>query len=611
MANLLQEIMVDFSGGQNASVDPSLLQPNGYASAVNCTNSNGVLQPRWGFRRIALDFSDTPDILNSNGVPVPVETFFRAGRFQALIPYSVGGDQSVLVIIGGYLFLIHQDTYKVDVLNLGDPLNVNASRINWSPAGRFLVDFDYPAVPMILEGLNVRRSDPTKNEVPVSVIGGYNQNLLMIGNAGNEFAFSDPASYGFPDGPITFSLIELPSTGFTGQVFQLSTNYGNDPISAMGFLQQVDTTTGIGPAIISTAKQTFSYNTQFPRTAWLNNQFGSVLLNKIGIAGQRAQTNINSDLLFIGSDAQIRALSMSRYEQGRWGNFPISIEVGNYTVLNDKSLAQYLCAGYFNNKAFFGANPFRTHGIDIDGNSYTDYACAGFVVMELNSISGLQSRTVPTWGGLWTGIRPMDIVENDGQCFVMSKDPGYGNALYVIDPTITYDVIDGKERNVRSIFYSRAFNFQQPDLNKLLHSVNVTINGIEGDFSLEASYKPEHAPNYTFWRDYQYSAPVQQCSSLVQAPNGAAGHSIRDFYLGGVPDENLCVENTQDTYSTFKKVQVAFEIIGRNWNFTGFQVRAELAAQAPTEVLCEQFPPVILPLQCLKDWQIYNPGCDI
>lgn len=606
MSELLSEWMNDFSGGQNAAVEPANLPPNFYNSAVNTTIQSDVLQPRWGVRTIELDFSTTTTLENSQGIPVNPETLFRTGRFQALIPYSIGPDHHLIIIISGYMFLVHQETLAVQIMNPTDPLNIGASRLNWSPAGRFLVVFDYPAVPMIVEGLVVRRSNPLLDEIPVSVIGGYNQNVLMIGNAGNEFTFSDPASYGFPNGPITFTLVNQPSTGFTGQVFQLSTNYGNDQISAMGFLQFTDSSTGIGPALISTVKQVFSYQTQNPRSTWLNNQFGSVLLNRAGIAGQRSQVNVNSDLLFASQDAQIRALSMSRDQQKRWGNFPISIEVSNYLLLRDKALAPYICAGYFENKCFFGANPFRTQGFDIDGNSYTDYACAGFVVMELNAVSGLDTGTqTPRWSGLWTGIRPMDIVVNNEEAYVMSKDEGFGNTLYKLDPDISYDVIRGKERNIKSLLYTRAFGFESSINNKLLHSMNVDINNIQGEFELKVSYKPEHGPNYIPWREYKYTAPVQQCGSIVTAPNGLAGHSIRDFYLGGV-DESECNPATGETYSTFKEVQILLEITGRNWNFMGFLLRATLAAQSPNEVLCEDYPPTLLPLNCLKDWMLYD-----
>ena len=225
---------------------------------------------------------------------------------------------------------------------------------------------------------------------------------------------------------------------------------------------------------------------------------------------------------------------MSRDQQKRWGNFPISIEVSNYLILRDKELAQYTPVGYFKNKCFFGANPFRTDGIDSFGNVYTDYAFGGFVVMELNSVSGLGSSAgaVPTWAGLWTGLRPMDILVNNEECFVISKDEIGGNTLYKMDPSVTYDTIHGKERQVRSLFYTRAFNGQNSPLtNKLLHSLRTIFTNIEGKFSLEVSYKPEHAPNYTPWRTYSYEAPVQECSSFIQNPNGLAGHSIRDFYL--------------------------------------------------------------------------------
>ena len=86
----------------------------------------------------------------------------------------------------------------------GSQLDEAADRINWSPAGKYLVIFDFPAYPVIIEGLLARRADPALLEIPRSVLGTYNQNRLFIANAGNEFTAGDPAAYTFPTGPISF-----------------------------------------------------------------------------------------------------------------------------------------------------------------------------------------------------------------------------------------------------------------------------------------------------------------------------------------------------------------------------------------------------------------------
>jgi len=191
--NLLNDYMLDFSGGQNAALDPDNIPENTYAAGVNTSTQTGTLRPRWGFEELKLDFSnETSFIRRLTGIEISAEKVFKEGRFQALIPYSIGADYHIIAIISGYLFLIHQDTKVVEVLNKTDPININAARINWSNAGRYLVIFDYPSFPLIVEGVSTRRADPAKNEVPVSVIGTYNQNRLFIGNAGNEFTAGDP-----------------------------------------------------------------------------------------------------------------------------------------------------------------------------------------------------------------------------------------------------------------------------------------------------------------------------------------------------------------------------------------------------------------------------------
>lgn len=609
--NLLNDYMLDFSGGQNAALDPDNIPENTYAAGVNTSTQTGTLRPRWGFEELKLDFSnETSFIRRLTGIEISAEKVFKEGRFQALIPYSIGADYHIIAIISGYLFLIHQDTKVVEVLNKTDPININAARINWSNAGRYLVIFDYPSFPLIVEGVSTRRADPAKNEVPVSVIGTYNQNRLFIGNAGNEFTAGDPSgSLSTPDAPITFNEIIQNSSPYVGQIFQLPTNYGNDVISAMGFLQFTDSSTGIGPLLVSTPKQIFSYQTQNPRSAWLAGQFGSSLLSSAGIAGQRAFTNINSDLLFVSPDGQVRALSMSRDQQRRWANVPISREVQNYMIINDVNLVQYTPTGYYMNKAFFGANPFRTIGYDIEGNAYTDYAFGGFTVLEMDNIAGITSAAAtPVWAGLWTGIRPMDMAVNNQEAFVISKDPT-GNALYKMNPSKTYDEVQGKVRYVRSILYTRSFVFKTPTLNKQLHSLDIDVQNIKGDFKVAVSYKPSHGTEYTFWRDYKFTVPDVQCTGDIKYPNGVSGQSIRDFYLGGV-NATVCNPATQDMYAVFKKTQLRFELTGKNWELTSIRIKALGRPQSSSEVLCKEFTPTELPQQCLDDWSIYDPSTD-
>lgn len=280
---LVADETADFSGGQDASKTPDRVPDDSYYAGINVTGQKADLSPRWGFVQKQLDFSQiTTPLTLPTGFTRPFNEIFLSGKFQAYIPYPQGGEYYQLVVISGQIYLINQATFEVHIVPIagGQPINEKADRITWTSAGNYLLIFDFPAYPVIMTQFTARRADPAKMECPPATQGTYNQNVVCIANAGNEWTASDPAATGFPEGPISFTLVETEGSDFFGQVFQLSTNYSNDSITAMGFLQVVDVSTGIGPLLIHTQNNIFSYMTQLPRADWelLDNALAGVVL---------------------------------------------------------------------------------------------------------------------------------------------------------------------------------------------------------------------------------------------------------------------------------------------------------------------------------------------
>ena len=613
MANeLVPDFTNNFSGGQNASLDPGVLPENMYASAVNVSTARATLRPRWGWDRVELDFSNTGNYTTSTGKVVSFENIFHQCNFQGRIPYSIGPDYYLIIIVSGFLFLINQTSLEVKVLNPNDSLNQLATRINSSPAGEYLVVFDFPNLPAIVQGITFRRSDLSKDEVPISLLGTYNQNRLFIANAGNEFTGGDPAgSLAAPNAPITFIEVNQSSSPYVGQVFQLSTNYNNDSITALGFLQVNDTSTGIGPLLVSTPEAIYSYHTEVPRNQWEAGQFGSVLLYNAGIVAQRAFTNLNGDLIFMANDGQLRSLSMSRNEQGQWANTPISREVENWIKFNDESLKIYSFVTYYKNKIFVGCNPYKIDSQTAEGKLVYDVVCAGASVMELDNLSGLGSPAQPVWAGLWTGIRPLDMVVNNEVCFAVGKD-GNSNELYILNPKRYYDTVRGKKRLQKAIIYTREYSQQDPTVNKAIHSLDLGFKEIAGNLKVSVSYKPAHLGYFTHWRDFEYCAPTSQCGAIIQYPNGLAAQSIRDLNIGGV-DENVCDPSGQQFTNIYKEVQLRIEISAEYWELSYIKLKGRAIPNDQLNIFCPDTDRCVMsPAKCLNDWRIEygNKECD-
>jgi len=598
-----------FLGGQDSSKFPDLLSPETYAAGVNITVQKGSPAPRWGLDKLPLDFSGAGDIDVGNNILIPFAEIFKAGRYQHRAAYSIGADFYILVVIAGIIYLINIDTFAVTVISLpdGDTLNENSPRLNGENADKYYVIHDYPNFPVILDGITAFRADPALYEVPVSVIGAYNQNRLFIANAGADVTAGDPTgSLATPLAPISFEEVEAPSAPFFGQIFSLPTNTLNPEITAMTFLEFTDTSTGIGPLIVATANQIFSANAQNPRNTWEAGSFITALTSSSGIAGPRAYVHVNSDLFFFGSDGQLRTLSMSRNEQTKWSQTPISREVENWLVYNNPDLVKYSVLGYYKNKVFVSTNPHYVSAYSRDRTPIFDVANGGFAVLELDNMATLGKDTQPAWAGLWTGCRPMDIVTVNNRCFVISKDDSFINNIYEINTKQTFDTdSDGTIRYVNSSLYTKEYDCKSPYQNKAVHSMVLGLRNVKGDFQINVDYKPSHGSQFVKWAEFKHNAPWRVCGVPQGCLfNGLVGHSFRDLTIGD-PFDPSCDPVSQTTYNIFRKVQLKFTLVGIYWELRDYLLLSTAQPQGQQINACdENYAPVPLCSQCNSDWYI-------
>lgn len=605
--SLLQDGQTVFSGGQDASKIPSRIGTDAYASAVNITVADGVPATPWGYLKRTIKIPDGGITNSINGSLVSYAEIFSAGRYQAFIPYQIGSQNFVVIVVSGVIFLIETQNFTAQILTVaGGGLNENTPRLPWSTAGKYTVIFDYPNFPVILDGNNVRRADPALFEVPISTLGAYNQNRLFIANAGDEFTGGDPAgNLATPEAPITFTEVEENSAPYVGQIFELPTGIADGPITAMGFLEFVDTSTGIGPLFVATANSIFTFTTQIPRASWENGQFGTAFISTSGITGPRAFINVNADLFFLSADYQLRTASMSRSEQGKWSKVPISREVEDWLFTHDQSLAGFAVLGYFQNKIMVSTNPFRTQGEGQARQPILDVAHGGLVILELDNQATLGKDTPPCWCCLSTRLNPMDIsTTNLGQrCFIMSKDDGFRNELYEVMVDQTYDKADGVVRQITSTVYTREFDFQSPFTNKALHSIDLGVHKVQGDFSIEVFYKPSNGTQFASWGKFTNTAPWQTCD-IPQGcfVNGFAPHEYRDLTIGFPRDNKTCDPIGKFQYYIGKKFQLKFVISGIYWQLQEFRLKATPIDQTEQITSCQVYSDQAIYAVCNQDW---------
>lgn len=602
----LEDGTLDFSGGQDASAAPDKIADTCVAGGINTSFQNRIITPRSGFNQLQLTLPGG-GVLDQKLKLHDYSTIFQSGRFQALIPYSIGAEFFTIAVISGIIFLINQATYQVSVIEIADGSHIdeNHPRVNWSAADRFLVIFDYPARPVIIEGTFASRADPARYEVPISTLGAYNQNRLFIANNGNAFTGGDPVgNLATPDAPITFEEVLAPASAYLDQVFSVTSNYANSPITAMALLQYTDTSTGIGPLLVATNREIYSYETQNPRTNWEAGSFGRNFIANNGIAGSKAFVNVNSDLFYVSQDGQLRAASMSRDEQKKWSKTPLSREVRNWLKYWDKTLIPYAVLGYFDNKIMVSANPYRVPSYGMFGNYITDVAYGGLVAIELDNVSKLAQDSPPVWAGLWTGIHPTAIITNNDRCFIASKDNSFINHIYEVTPELNIDTANGMERQIRSVVYTRGYDCKNQFQDKQLQNADLPFRNIQGDFSIDLSYKPAHAERFVPWKSFKHKAPVRFCGAPDQCQaRGLLGHSFRRLVFGA-PPPTVCNPVTREQYTAFRSVQLKLIISGRYWELPGIKVRALPIPDNNLENVCQDYPDAEVCGDCDTDWII-------
>jgi hypothetical protein len=610
MPELISAQCLDFLGGQDASLIPDRVADNALYQGINISVKRGAIRPRWGYEKKDIDYPQG-GLFNRSNQFLSYKQIFQSGKFQTLAPYPTGDATRLLIVVAGHIFL-YNVTLKTLIhipISGGSTLNTRSARHTWTAAGDSIVIFDFPNYPVIVTGATARRADPFYMEVPVSTNGAFNQNRLFIANAGNEFTGGDPVGSLAPNvnPPLTFQEIMTPASAYYGQIFQLTTAANGEPITAMGFLQVSDTSTGIGPLLIGTEKSIYAYGTDKPRAQWEQGQFGAILVYDAGIVGPRAMANSNSDMFFMAADGHVRSLAMSRDEQKRWARVPISREVEPWLLNHDEALKRFAFVTYYNNKVFFSVNPYRVSAVDVNTNlPIADYAHAGMVVLELDNMSSFGEPSKPVWAGLWTGINPMDMVVMNDRAFAISKDPTAINGIWEVNPEISHDTSECNIRYVRSRVYTKEHDFQDPFSNKEVHSLDLNLDALQGDFQLDVSYKPSHSSRFLPWGTVKHKAPWRDCDTPCNGYlQGYAHHMIRDLTLGSpveAPEE--CDPATQELYRVFRKLMLKITFTGKYWEVHEYRIKALPRVMTPQETRCEEFGVVALPEECNDDWCI-------
>lgn len=599
-----------FYMGQNSSKLPYQIDDSNYYKGINVTTRGGFLSPRSGYVQTEFTLENGDDFFtDNNGRRTRYKDVFSQGKFQGATKYVTEMGERIVCVYSGLIFILNPKTKKAQYIeiekeessfrqigNRYEPrtqrLNQYAARVNFSNAGKYLVIFDYPDRPVILEGYKAFRSPTGQTDtlgdpvyyVPATVMGCYNTNRLFVADASNSFTAGDPVgSLVAPEAPITFNEVYLEAGEYMGQTFSLGSINKNNPITAMGFLQVTDTSTGVGPLFVATKDTIYSYQTNYARSAWSGGEiaFGTMLTYNAGIIGQKAFDNLNTDVVFMSGDGHIRTMVVTKEYSQSWEDTPMDLDVWEWTYTDNPELLPLTVIKAFANKVFITVKPVVTDAVDLYGNNTYDYAFKGMVVLELDSISSLNSKSSPVWAGIWTGVNVQDLVVCNDELYMFTKDPAYRNQVYRVDPELSYDIYNGEKRNIKARVYTKQYYCENYFQDKKERNVYLGLQALKGNIVLDVERSNDYS-KYTLWKHWEYEAPV--CSR--EFPENLREHYFRELSLGS-PEETICNEATGDTGDVYKGVQFRIDISGEYWRLEHLFVVSDTMSTNYDENMCE------------------------
>lgn len=611
---------VDFSGGQNAGLTPDRIAKNQFQKGVNISCKNGSLQPRPRLRHV-------PVTVTTEGTEAGMsyQSIFDLGKFQGERVFLADDKSYALSVRGGLIFKINYLRGTAIVLRTAtdDRISSLYRRVDIQQAGDYMVIFDWPNMPVVIRNDKARRSN-WKNtdatgvplpQVPQSRLGTFVQSRLWVAN-GNEFTAGDfVGDITRPDAPITFGEVFTAGAPFVGQAFNLGYGFGNMQITAMGYISSRNSQSNVkatifGPLYVATRRSIHLYAAELPRAEWLQTNFGRLELWGVGITGQRAHSIIGSDVIFQSPRGYLHSFTKNQNdERSGWATTIISREVDNWLRTANDDFLDVGFVTYFNKVVFAGARPIRIPIKGYRGQVIYDYAHEGMVALELDNVSTITTPASPAWAGLWTGIRPMEATQIYNDLYVVSKDPDGYNRTYVLDEAAVYDTWNQQKRAVKGRVYMRAYDHEQPFLEKVEHSLDINLGNVVGDFNIKTFRKPLNAEEYAKWGEYDYKEKCyQDCAETLDgfAPNAPVGYKVLSF---GDPVDKGCNKATGEPYSHYRENQVMVEFDGGDWRIDKVRLKAEVEGEPDSEgTPCTAEVKKQPTIQCdfVSDWDLYS-----
>jgi len=504
--------------------NPNGLKRNETAWMVNCTNRDGGLTQRTGWK------------------PTPANRVHDGSAiFQGAVIYEPDSDEPYIIAsIGGHIYKINQDT-EISPVDLSAAFGLlmpeNQEYSYFCQAENYLViqAGDNITLPLFWDGTTLRRSKgitnkgvapgtPGVNEIPAATAMDYFQGRIFYANSRNINAgdivggASGTVANHFRDAVL--NVTENPMV-VGGDGFTLPTNAGN--IRALKHSANLDSALGQGNLFAFTRKAVYSLQVPLTRALWIaanNSNAPTITVVQLtnGSVNDRSIVAVNGDLYYQSFEPSIRSLITAVRYFNQPGNIPISNQEQRILQFNDRALMHFASGITYDNRLLECVLPSqKPQGV----------VHQAILPLDFSPVSTLQNALPPTWNGHYEGLDFLQLLAGDFNGrerafgFIVSRLDGSIQLWELTNaekfdggpPEVPGQVVTGSIRDHRVEWQIEfpAYTWNKEfDLKKLV-SAELWVDKLFGfvDFTME--YRPDGDVCWKLWHKWQ------QCSARNSA----------------------------------------------------------------------------------------------
>jgi len=432
---------------------------------------------------------------------------------------------------------------------------------------------DYTTLPLFWDGSILRSSlgisnnavapgTPGVNELPPGGPMDFYMGRLWY-SVGLNFQAGDitggpsgTAPYSFRDAilNVTENPLVLGGDGF-------STPANEGLITALKHNANQDQALGQGVLFAFTPKGAHGLTVPVTRGDWIaaSNQNQPKLVPvqlAMGTLSDRSVVAVNGDLFYQDPLGNIRTLLTAVRYFGQWGNLPISSNINRLLQFNDKTLLNWGCGIYFNNRMIQSALPILTP----QGTVHQALSA-----MDFEPISNFQSQTTPIWEGMHEGL---DILQTFVGVF-SGKERAFAVTVSRLDFSIQLweltadERFDNTDNRIQMQAEFPAFTWGNEFSLKQQLSAELWVDRLYGEVVFTLEYRPDGESCWQKWHEWKICSPrnscestgVNPCTGLAQVqcyPLIPYGESYRQTMTLPTPPETCAASSGRPSYVNYQ-----------------------------------------------------------